>query len=355
MTTRSTSFVLTAADFRRLTHTPGNDAHSEWSPDRRVDRLQHVSSGVQGRVRAVVGQPTALRRDLRHASGRQRRSRPDRQRVGGGRRELDSVPEHVGQTPVKPATSELEERRTGMKRQLPLMPFSSPPQSWQRRSPRLHNTATTGAARPPATAHVDFGVLPVGPLGPPPVRSGKPGATRHRPRDRRSVGPLLIQAPHPHAGRNDDPQGRRGHVSDARGCPFDGISSRQHTTRDEIGQFLCPGEDPADSPDFHPCPTAGPVNAAARTCDLRRRWRRRHRCRAQRHHAHPDNRVWSTPGRLMSAGGHQVLNGGTIPAGADFQWPTGDASVPQDRPLPGDLHESFTLPERLDVRLRQRG
>ena len=32
--------------------------------------------------------------------------------------------------------------------------------------------------------------------------------------------------------------------------------------------------------------------------------------------AHPDNRVWFTPGRLMSAGGHQVLNGGTIPAGA---------------------------------------
>jgi hypothetical protein len=32
--------------------------------------------------------------------------------------------------------------------------------------------------------------------------------------------------------------------------------------------------------------------------------------------AHPDNRVWSEPGRLMSAGGHQFLNGGTIPAGA---------------------------------------
>ena len=31
--------------------------------------------------------------------------------------------------------------------------------------------------------------------------------------------------------------------------------------------------------------------------------------------AHPDNRVWSEPGRLMSMGGHQFLNGGTIPAG----------------------------------------
>jgi hypothetical protein len=30
---------------------------------------------------------------------------------------------------------------------------------------------------------------------------------------------------------------------------------------------------------------------------------------------HPENRVWSEPGRLMSAGGHQFLNGGTIAAG----------------------------------------
>ena len=30
--------------------------------------------------------------------------------------------------------------------------------------------------------------------------------------------------------------------------------------------------------------------------------------------AHPDNRLWSEPGRLMSAGAHQFLNGGTIAA-----------------------------------------
>ena len=30
---------------------------------------------------------------------------------------------------------------------------------------------------------------------------------------------------------------------------------------------------------------------------------------------HPDNRVWSEPGRLMSAGGVQFLNGGTTPTG----------------------------------------
>ena len=32
--------------------------------------------------------------------------------------------------------------------------------------------------------------------------------------------------------------------------------------------------------------------------------------------AHPDNRLWYEPGRMMSAGGQQFLNGGTIPAGA---------------------------------------
>jgi hypothetical protein len=31
--------------------------------------------------------------------------------------------------------------------------------------------------------------------------------------------------------------------------------------------------------------------------------------------AHPDNRVWSPPGRLMSAGGQQFLLGSNNPAG----------------------------------------
>jgi hypothetical protein len=30
---------------------------------------------------------------------------------------------------------------------------------------------------------------------------------------------------------------------------------------------------------------------------------------------HPENRVWYEPGRLMSMGGLQFLNGGTVPAG----------------------------------------
>ena len=88
------------------------------------------------------------------------------------------------------------------------------------------------------------------------------------------------------------------------------------TTRNELGQYLCPGRDPADiaSPGDHAC-NLDAVNANAK-----------HRIKdgdrnvvivAQPNvnNVHPENRVWSPDGRLMSAGGHQFLNGGTIPAG----------------------------------------
>jgi hypothetical protein len=93
------------------------------------------------------------------------------------------------------------------------------------------------------------------------------------------------------------------------------------TTRDGIGQFLCAGPDPATITD----PTRLKCNLDA--------------ANANKEHivldgdgdvvyvaaavpplptppVHPNNRVWSEPGRLMSAGAHQTLNGGTIPAGA---------------------------------------
>jgi hypothetical protein len=89
------------------------------------------------------------------------------------------------------------------------------------------------------------------------------------------------------------------------------------TTRDEIGQFLCAGDDPATiaDPASHVCNNST-ANANAE-----------HQI-ADGHgsvvlvvaqnvtNAHPDNRVWYEPGRLMSAGGFQFLNGGTTPAGA---------------------------------------
>ena len=90
----------------------------------------------------------------------------------------------------------------------------------------------------------------------------------------------------------------------------------KNTTRDDIGEFLCPGVDPTtvEDPSLHPC-NLSPANANAEHVI------------ADGHgdivivaapnitNAHPDNRVWYEPGRLMSAGGHQFLNGGTIAAG----------------------------------------
>jgi len=99
------------------------------------------------------------------------------------------------------------------------------------------------------------------------------------------------------------------------------------TTRDDIGQLLCPGFDRTLGPLSHPClgtSAAGLANANAA-----------HNI-ADGHgdvviavspnftNVHPDNRVWSEPGRLMSAGGVQFLNGGTVPAGTG---PTGGQLV----------------------------
>jgi hypothetical protein len=83
------------------------------------------------------------------------------------------------------------------------------------------------------------------------------------------------------------------------------------TTRDDLGQFLCPGTDPSTigTPDAHDC-NLDAANAAA------------NHVIADGHGdvvivsglggtTHPSNRVWYEPGRLMSAGGQQFLNGGT--------------------------------------------
>lgn len=88
------------------------------------------------------------------------------------------------------------------------------------------------------------------------------------------------------------------------------------TTRDQIGQFLCPGDDPSTivDPNLFTCRgSATNANAEHIVTDG-------HGdvvIVASRNvtNLHPDNRVWYEPGRLMSAGAHQFLNGGTIPAG----------------------------------------
>ncbi len=93
------------------------------------------------------------------------------------------------------------------------------------------------------------------------------------------------------------------------------------TTRQELGQYLCEGEDPKNidvaNSDDHAC------NLSAANADAV------HEVKdgqgkvvlvAQRNLSgapgvHPQNRVWSPEDRLVSSGGMQFLNGGTIPAG----------------------------------------
>jgi hypothetical protein len=88
------------------------------------------------------------------------------------------------------------------------------------------------------------------------------------------------------------------------------------TTRDDLGQFLCPGEDPETigDPNQHPCNLVA-ANADAEHTIADGKGDVVIVASANVTNAHPDNRVWYTPGRLMSAGGFQFLNPGTIPAG----------------------------------------
>ena len=117
--------------------------------------------------------------------------------------------------------------------------------------------------RPPAAAHVDFGVLPVGPLGPPPCVQENPIPP--------ATGPIIGGASDPcsyklHILTPEETTIRKGGevTFQMHGVVHSIAVYRvaKNTTREEVGQFLCPGEDPADSPDFHPCLTAGPLNAA---------------------------------------------------------------------------------------------
>jgi len=114
------------------------------------------------------------------------------------------------------------------------------------------------------------------------------------------------------------------------------------TTREDIGEDLCVGTDPntIDNPTLHTCnirlPDGTPedggfLNPAGDAND--------HAAHSisdgkgdvviaaavNATNVHPDNRVWSVPGRLQSAGGNAVLTGGTNQQGSTA-------------PTPGQLH-----------------
>ena len=161
----------------------------------------------------------------------------------------------------------------------------------------------------PETAAVDFGILPLAPLGPSPcLQTGAIG------------GPADPCAYKIHVLTPEEVTiAHRGEVTfqiHGGGHAMAIYEVSKDTTRDEVGQYLCAGMDPADiaDPNLHPCNlNAANANALHVVEDG-------HGdvvlvASANVTGTHPDNRVWYEPGRFMSAGGHQFLNGGTIPAG----------------------------------------
>ena len=164
----------------------------------------------------------------------------------------------------------------------------------------------------PTSAMVDFGVLPTGPLGPAPcLQSGGIGG----PAD-----PCSYKIHHLTPEEVTIKQG--GEVTfqiHGGGHGFAIYEVSKDTTREQLGQYLCAGEDPKNiaEPALHVC-NLSPMNAdAAHTVND---GQGKVVLVAQENltgapGVHPHNRVWSPENRLVSAGGMAFLNGGTIPAG----------------------------------------
>lgn len=166
-----------------------------------------------------------------------------------------------------------------------------------------------GPHKHPSTAAVDFGVLPTGPLGPPPcLQAGGIG------------GPADPCAYKLHVLTPDEVTISKGgevtYQFHGGGHAFAIYEVSKDTTREDIGKYLCPGVDPATiaDPSLHVC-NLDAVNANGE--HVVRDGKARVVLVAQPNvtNVHPDNRVWSPEDRLMSAGGIQFMNGGTVPAG----------------------------------------
>ena len=168
------------------------------------------------------------------------------------------------------------------------------------------------AQHAPTEAHVDFGILPTGPLGPAPcLQLGAIGG----PADPCSY-KLHVLTPEESTIRKDGEVTFQFHGG---GHAIAVYQVSKDTTRQELGQFLCAGIDPADAatPADQPCNAvlgSGAANAAAAhlipdgkgrvVIDV-----------GLGGAAHPANRVWSPEGRLVSAGGQQFMLGTDAPAG----------------------------------------
>ena len=169
--------------------------------------------------------------------------------------------------------------------------------------------------QPPTDANVDYGVLvvaPPAPLGPLPcLQTGGIG------------GPLDPCSYLLHHLTPEEVTIRKGGQVTFQihggGHGFALYEVSPDTTRDELGQFLCAGVDPntveVEDINLLQCNLSA-ANADARHVVTDGRDNVVLVAEPNTTGAHPDNRVWSEAGRLMSAGGQQFLNGGTIPAGA---------------------------------------
>ncbi len=131
----------------------------------------------------------------------------------------------------------------------------------------------------------------------------------------------------------------------------------KNTTRSDIGPQLCAGDDPATIPlpgTLHTCNlSADNANAKHIVRDAKGDVVLVAEANPTRY-VSPPTVCGRSRERFMSAGGQQFLNGGTIPAGATSNGQLLTYQFLEDRPLPGAVHQSRPLPERLDVRLRRR-
>ena len=159
----------------------------------------------------------------------------------------------------------------------------------------------------PESAMVDFGVLPTAPIGPPPcLQSGAFG------------GPADPCSFHLHHLTPEevtiDKGGEVTFQVHGGGHGMAILEVSKDTTRDDIGQFLCPGTDPETiaNPADHACNLSAVNSDASHVIEI---GNGDVLVVPPGSTTHPDNRVWVVDGRLMSAGGIQFLNGGTVPAG----------------------------------------
>jgi plastocyanin len=157
----------------------------------------------------------------------------------------------------------------------------------------------------PPSAFVDFGVLPTAPLGEAPCSQTAPGS----PGDPCAYKIHFLNPAEVAVAKGGEVTF---HIHGG-GHGFAIYEVSTNTTREDIGQQICPGEDPQTlvGPIVRVCNGNSATNAAA---------------------AHvvsdakgdvvlvtqtnpPDNRVFYEPGRLMSANNGTFLNGGTNPPG----------------------------------------